>query len=101
MRVPMPGWGPGAPGAPASPAAAPANPAAAKKKLSYKDQRELEQLPTRIEQLETDIAASTAAMQDPGFYRQDATAQQQANTALAALQVELDAAYARWEALDA
>ena len=86
---------------PASPAAAPANPAAAKKKLSYKDQRELEQLPARIEQLETDIAASTAAMQDPGFYRQDATAQQQANTALAALQVELDAAYARWEALDA
>jgi ATP-binding cassette subfamily F protein uup len=80
-----------------SPAPAEATP---RKKLSYKDQRELEQLPGRIEQLETDIAARTAAMQDPAFYRQDGTVQQQANAELAALQAALDAAYARWEALD-
>ena len=84
----------------AAAAAAPPTPAAAKKKLSYKDQRELEQLPGRIEQLETDIAARTAAMQDPGFYRQDAATQQQANAELAALQTQLDDAYARWESLD-
>ena len=84
----------------AAPAAATAAPAAAKKKLSYKDQRELELLPARIEQLETDIAARSAAMQDPAFYRQDAAAQQRANGELAAQQAELDAAYARWEALD-
>jgi ATP-binding cassette subfamily F protein uup len=96
------------------PAAAPANgkaapkpvapavppPPAAKKKLSFKDQRELELLPAKIEQLETDIAARSAAMQDPAFYRQDAAAQQRANADLAAQQAELDAAYARWEALD-
>ena len=35
----------------------------------------------KIEQLESDIAPRSAAMQDPAFYRQDA-------------------AYARWEALD-
>jgi ATP-binding cassette subfamily F protein uup len=73
---------------------------AAKKKLSYKDQRELEQLPSRIEQLETDIAARTEAMQDAAFYAQDAAAQQRANAELAALQAELDKAYARWEELD-
>ncbi|MFT4178707.1 MAG: ATP-binding cassette domain-containing protein [Thermomonas sp.] len=73
----------------------------AKKKLSYKEQRELEQLPARIEQLETDIAARTDAMQNAAFYTQDAAAQQRANAELAALQAELDAAYARWEALDA
>ena len=72
----------------------------AKKKLSYKDQRELELLPAKIEQLETDIAARSAAMQDAAFYKQDAAAQQRANAELAAQQAELDAAYARWEALD-
>ena len=86
----------------ATPSAPPPAPAEApsRKKLSFKDQRELEQLPGRIEQLETDIAARTAAMQDPAFYRQDGAAQQRANADLAALQAELDAAYARWEALD-
>ncbi len=89
------------PASPAAPAPVPAAaPAPAKKKLSFKDQRELELLPARIEQLETDIAARSAAMQDPAFYRQDAAAQQRANTELAAQQAELDAAYARWEALD-
>ena len=62
--------------------------------------RYLGALPGRIEQLEADIAARTAAMQDPAFYRQDANAQQRANAELAAQQAELDAAYARWEALD-
>jgi ATP-binding cassette subfamily F protein uup len=85
---------------PVTASAAPVPPAATKKKLSYKDQRELELLPAKIEQLETDIAARSAAMQDPAFYRQDAAAQQRANAELAAQQAELDAAYARWEALD-
>lgn len=75
-------------------------PPAAKKKLSYKDQRELDALPATIERLEADIAARTAAMQDPAFYRQDAEARQRANAELVALQAELDGAYARWEALE-
>ena len=83
----------------AAPVAA-AEPAKAKRKLSYKDARELEQLPVRIEQLEADIAAKTAAMNDPGFYQQDNAVIVRANDALSAVQAELDAAYARWSELD-
>ena len=71
-----------------------------KRKLSYKDARELEQLPARIERLESDIAARSEAMNDPAFYQQDSTAIVQANETLAKLQAELDTAYARWAELD-
>jgi ATP-binding cassette subfamily F protein uup len=72
----------------------------AKRKLSYKDARELELLPARIEALETDIAERTLAMQDPAFFRQDNAVIVAANAALAALQAELDIAYQRWQTLD-
>jgi ATP-binding cassette subfamily F protein uup len=39
-------------------------------------------------------------MNDPAFFRQEATAITRANEALAALQAELDAAYLRWSELD-
>jgi ABC transport system ATP-binding/permease protein len=71
-----------------------------KRKLSYKDARELEQLPARIEQLEADVAARAEAMNDPSFYQQDSTAIQRANDALAKVQVELELAYARWTELE-
>jgi len=74
--------------------------APAKRKLSYKDTRELEQLPARIEALESEIAQRTAAMHDPAFYKQDNAAIVAANAALGDLQKELDAAYARWQALE-
>jgi len=74
--------------------------AAAKRKLSYKDARELEQLPVRIESLENDIAARSAAMNDPAFFKQDSAAILAANGELAKLQAELDQAYARWQALE-
>ncbi|HTV86845.1 MAG TPA: ATP-binding cassette domain-containing protein [Dyella sp.] len=72
----------------------------AKRKLSYKDARELEQLPARIETLEADIAARSATMNDPAFFQQDNAAILKANEALAQLQQELDHAYARWAELD-
>jgi ATP-binding cassette subfamily F protein uup len=72
----------------------------AKRKLSYKDARELEQLPKRIETLEADIAARSEAMNDPEFFRQDNAALTKANEALSKLQAELDSAYARWAELD-
>jgi len=72
----------------------------AKRKLSYKDARELEQLPGRIEKLEADIAARSEAMNDPEFFRQDNAALTKANEALSKLQAELDTAYARWAELD-
>jgi ABC transport system ATP-binding/permease protein len=71
-----------------------------KRKLSYKDTRELEQLPARIEQLEADVAARADAMNDPSFYQQDSAAIQRANDALAKVQAELDTAYARWAELE-
>ena len=73
---------------------------APKRKLSFKDQRELEQLPARIEQLETEITQRTAAMNDPTFFQQGSAAIVEANEAIAALQAELDSAYARWSELD-
>ena len=71
-----------------------------RRKLSYKDLRELEQLPARIEALEREIAARSEAMQDPAFFRQDNAAIVAANAALAALHGELETAYARWQALE-
>ena len=56
------------------PVAAPVVPAAPKRKLSYKDARELEQLPLKIEQLETRLAELTAQMNQPAFYQRDAAA---------------------------
>ncbi|WP_141058430.1 ATP-binding cassette domain-containing protein [Stenotrophomonas rhizophila] len=85
----------------ASAAAAPAEPAAAKRKLSYKDARELEQLPLKIETLEKDVEGLTAAMNDPAFYQRSAADMAAHNAKLAKVQAELDAAYARWEELDA
>jgi ATP-binding cassette subfamily F protein uup len=88
----------------ASPAATPpaATPAdsAPKKRLGYKEQRELAELPARIEQLETDLAALDARMLEPAFYQQPAATITAANNERAAMQARLDAAYARWAALD-
>jgi len=72
----------------------------ARAKLSYKDARELEQLPARIEALETQLAGFTERMADPGYYQRDAVAIAADNAAMAAAQHALDAAYARWEQLE-
>ncbi|HJW45946.1 MAG TPA: ATP-binding cassette domain-containing protein [Lysobacter sp.] len=88
---------------PAAPAATPTSGAAAtpaKRKLSYKDARELEQLPMRIEALEAKLGELTNAMNDPGFYQRDVAAMAAHNNALASTQIELDTAYARWAELD-
>jgi ATP-binding cassette subfamily F protein uup len=85
---------------PAKPAAAAAD-APARRRLSYKEARELEELPARIEALESRIAELTAQLGDPGFYQRDSAAITAHNTALSAAQAELETAYARWEALEA
>ncbi|MFI4968863.1 MAG: ABC transporter ATP-binding protein, partial [Lysobacterales bacterium] len=87
----------------AAPTAASVQPASApaKRKLNYKDARELEALPQKIETLETRIAVLGAKMQEPTFYQQEGAAIVASNNELAALQIELDAAYARWQELDA
>ncbi len=69
-------------------------------KLSYKDQRELDALPARIEELEkqqTDLEAELAA---PDFYQQDHEHTNARLAALSDLQSELEQAYERWAELD-
>ncbi len=75
--------------------------AAPARKLSYRDARELEQLPLRIEALEADIAQRTAAMNSPAFYQRDRAQLDAHNAALADVQRELEVAYERWAVLDA
>ncbi len=70
-------------------------------KISYKDKRELELLPQQIEQLEAEQRQLQAAMSDPMFYRQDGARIAAAKTRLTDLKRELDAAYQRWEVLEA
>ena len=89
----------------ARPAAVDAPPAAVpvpagKRKLSYKEGRELEQLPARIDALEGELAQLAEAMSSPGFYQQDAGAVTAHTARMAQAQAELDAAYARWAELD-
>ena len=84
----------------APPAPAPALPPATRRKLSYKDTRELEQLPARIEALEARLAELTARSGDPAFYQREPGAITAHNAELAQVQVELDAAYARWAELE-
>ncbi len=78
----------------------PAEPKAPKaKKLSYKDQRELDALPDRIESLEAQQAELEAAISAPDFYEQDHAVANATLKELADLQVELETAFARWEEL--
>jgi len=70
------------------------------KKLSYREQKELEDLPALIESLEAEQSALQDLMASADFYRRD---KQEITASLAraeTLKQELDAAYARWEVLD-
>ncbi|MFD2190403.1 ATP-binding cassette domain-containing protein [Pistricoccus aurantiacus] len=70
-------------------------------KLSYKFQRELDELPTRIEQLENEVAAFEATVGDADFYQQESAKVTATLAALEAKQAELDAAMERWMELEA
>ncbi|MFD1623691.1 ATP-binding cassette domain-containing protein [Azospirillum griseum] len=93
-----------APAASAKPkAAAPAQPAAAKPrgKLSYKDQRELDELPTRMDRLSAEIAALESAMADPDLFSRNPAKFQKTSEQLHAKQADLSAAEERWLELEA
>jgi ATP-binding cassette subfamily F protein uup len=72
----------------------------APKRLGYKEQRELEALPARIEALEAERAACEATIAAPDFYARPHDDVRAALARLAALGSEIDAAYARWEELE-
>ncbi len=71
------------------------------KKLSYKDQRELDELPARIEKLEAEQAEVQARLADPGLYKRDPATSKALSTRLSEIEKELAAGYARWESLEA
>ncbi|GAB5498329.1 MAG: ATP-binding cassette domain-containing protein [Pseudohongiellaceae bacterium] len=73
---------------------------AGKKKLSYKDKRELEQQLKHIEQLENKQEALQAKIADPAFYAGDKQDIDATLKEVAEVQQQLEQAYQRWEALE-
>ena len=71
------------------------------KKLSYKAQRELEQLPGIIEALEAEIAELEGVVADPAFYDRDVAEQTVQFEKISVVQAKLDEALERWMELDA
>ena len=70
------------------------------RKPSYKEQLELEQLPSRIEALEAEQQELQAAVASPDFYKRPAAEIHEALARLEELETLLLAAYTRWDALD-
>ena len=87
----------GKPKAAAAPAAPPPPPPPPKKgKLSYKDQRDYDLLPGRIEELLAQIAQDEAALSDPALYTKDPAKFAALTKAIEAARAEKDAAEERW-----
>jgi len=70
------------------------------KKLSYNLQRELEQLPKKIDGLEVKIEELTNEMGKPEFYQQEQSVVASVGNQLKELQEQLDNCFARWEELE-
>lgn len=80
----------------------PANDAPAKKKkLSYKEQQELDKLPALIETLEDKQTELNTTINAVDFYKQDQAAVNAVLAEAAKTQTDLEQAYQRWEELDA
>ncbi|MEZ8482815.1 ABC transporter ATP-binding protein [Vibrio splendidus] len=71
------------------------------KKLSYKLQRELEALPMRLEELETQIETLQEEVNDPSFFSKSVEQTQPVLDKLSAVEQELEVAFERWEELEA
>jgi ATP-binding cassette subfamily F protein uup len=71
-----------------------------RKKLSYNEQRELAELPARIDALETEQRLLTAKIGAPEFYREAGDAISAALARASSLSHEITAVYARWDELE-
>jgi ATP-binding cassette subfamily F protein uup len=72
----------------------------ASRKLSYKEQRELNALPGKIERLEAEQSRLHSSVSDPGFYQQPGEAIAATLARLQTVTVELETCYIRWETLE-
>ena len=70
------------------------------RKLSFKDERELEALPERIAALEKEQEELHARLADPEFYKSAGSEVAAVNARLAGLEQELEAAFLRWDELE-
>ena len=91
---------PAAPKPPAAEAAPQPAAPAPRKKLGYKEQRELEQLPARIAELENRQTELNALINSDGFFQQDREKVQKKLEERKCLEHELGTAYARWDELE-
>ena len=71
-----------------------------KRRLAYREKRELETLPTTIETLEAKIAELHEMMARPDFYKQPSAEIAEKQNSLKELGQQLASAYARWEELE-
>ena len=88
------------PSAPTAATQAVANPSKPKK-LSFKEQRELEELPKLIADLEREQEEIGTKLADPDLYRQDPTAMQTLNARFAEIDSLLLLSLEKWEAIEA
>ncbi|TMP34251.1 ATP-binding cassette ATPase Uup [Pseudoalteromonas rubra] len=70
-------------------------------KLSYKLKLELEALPGKVEALENELEEQQNLVNSPEFFKQDPETTQTALNHLADLESKLEAAFERWEELEA
>ncbi|HKY06687.1 MAG TPA: ATP-binding cassette domain-containing protein [Candidatus Binatia bacterium] len=80
--------------------ATPVKPEIGPRKLTYKEERELESLPAIIEALEKEQADLHGRMSDGDFYRQTSAAITAALERIESLKQELEASYHRWQELE-
>jgi ATP-binding cassette subfamily F protein uup len=72
----------------------------ASRKLSYKEQTELDQLPSKIKALEAEQAQLNSSLADPAFYQSKNAEVSRVVDRLKAIEDELQQAYRRWEELE-
>lgn len=84
----------------ASPTTEAARPAAKNRKLSYKLQKEFDELPALIETLEQQVESQQKAVSADGFYQQTSAEVEKALQALSSAQEKLDNAFERWAELE-
>ncbi len=75
-------------------------PQATKKKLSFKESKELEELPKIIEHLETEISELQEQVNQSDFFSQDEKHTKKILNQLSENESKLDIAYTRWQELD-
>ena len=71
------------------------------RKLTFKEQKELDALPKRIEGLDAEQLQIMAAMADPAFYRDSGNKVAETKARLESIEKELSEVYKRWEDLEA